>query len=115
MRFDVYHHFLFSDKGEVSARLDSIQATLTGLTQQGSQTMATTQELLDAVTALATAFAPLPAAIDALEAAVAAVTGMSATDQANIDAALAAVQELAAGVTAAVADATDGVNEVAVP
>jgi len=70
--------------------------------------MATTQELLDAVTALATAFAPLPAAIDALEAAVTAVPGIPAADQANIDAALTAVKNLTAGVVAAVTDATDG-------
>lgn len=70
--------------------------------------MATTQELLDAVNALVAAFAPLPAAIDALEAAVAAVPGISAADQANLDAALSAVKSLTDGVAAAVADATNG-------
>ena len=99
----------------IAARLDRIEMKLNGLANQGTFIMATTQNLLDAVTALAAAFAPLPAAINALEAAVGAVTGMSATDQANIDAALAAVQELAAGVTAAVTDATDGVNEAKQP
>jgi hypothetical protein len=84
---------------------------LNGLSNQGAIIMATTQEVLDAVTALAAAFAPLPAAIDALEAAVSAVSGLSTTDQANIDEALDTLKTLSAGVVSAVADATDGVNE----
>jgi hypothetical protein len=93
---------------EVSARLDRLTLLVNGLVAQGALAMATSQELLDAVTALAAAFAPLPAAIDALEAAVAAVPGIPAADQANIDAALAAVKALTDGVVAAVADATNG-------
>jgi hypothetical protein len=73
--------------------------------------MATTQELLTAVTALSEAFAPLPAAIDALEAAVAALPTMPAEDQANIDAALDAIKATTAAIALAVADATDGKSE----
>lgn len=93
---------------ELYARLDRMQFDLNGLIEMGKQTMATTQELLDTVTALAAAVEPLPAAIDALEAAIAAVAGIPAADQANIDAAVAALQSITASVSAAVADATDG-------
>ena len=70
--------------------------------------MATTQELLDAVTSLTVAFQPLPAAIDALEAAVQAVGGIPEADQANIDAAMQKVRDLTGQIATAVIDATDG-------
>ena len=99
----------------IAARLDRLELKINGLANQGAFIMATTQDLLDAVNGLAAAFAPLPAAIDALEAAVGAVQGISVADQANIDEALTAVKNLTAGVVAAVGDATDGVNEAAQP
>ena len=93
---------------ELYARLDRMQYDINGLVQMGNQIMATTQDLLGTVTALAAAVEPLPAAINALEAAIAAVAGIPAADQANIDAAVAALQSITASVSAAVADATDG-------
>jgi uncharacterized protein YoxC len=114
MRIDIYHHFICPDLTGVPAQLDRLQRDITGLIAKGNELMATTQELLDTVTALAAAVEPLPAAIDALEAAVTAASGISAGDQANIDAAVASLQAIGAGVAAAVADATDGVDEAKV-
>lgn len=108
MRIDVYHHLVVPDQIDIIARLDQMQREISGLTAQGLAIMATTKEVLDSITALTAAFAPLPAAIDALEAAINAAGGISAEDQANIDAALVAVQSLAANVASAVTDATDG-------
>lgn len=110
MRFDIYHHFAGPDPDEILARLDSLQSEISALIAQGASSMATTQELLDAVTALAAAFQPLPAAIDALEEAVAAIPGIPATDQANIDAAVESLKSITTAVAAAVTDATDGIE-----
>jgi hypothetical protein len=111
MRFDVYHHFAGPDPDEILARLVAMQSAISALTIQGHQIMATTTELLAAVTALTEAFAPLPAAIDALETAVKEVQGIPPEDQANIDAAFNALQAATAAIAVAVADATDGVDE----
>lgn len=109
MRLDIYHHVDVShDLLSIRAQLDKLLAITTGLLHQGNRQMATTQELLDKVTSLAAAFAPLPAAIDALEAAVGAVQGIPAADQANIDAAFAALNNIEAAVNAAAVDAADG-------
>jgi uncharacterized protein YoxC len=110
MRFDIYHHFAGPDPDEIIARLDGMQSAISALIAQGVTSMATTQELLDAVNALAAAFQPLPAAIDALEDAVAAIPGIPATDQANIDAAVEALKAITTAVAAAVTDATDGLE-----
>jgi hypothetical protein len=107
MKLDIYHHVSTPDLLGILTRLDRLQTLMTGLLHQGNRHMATTQELLAATQALAEAFAPLPAAIDALEAAVAAA-GIPAADQANIDAAVEALKAVQASVAAAVTDATDG-------
>lgn len=108
MRFDVFHNVVNADLLGLTARLDRIEGQLAGLLIQGNNLMATTQELLDAVTSLTVAFQPLPAAIDALEAAVQAVGGIPEADQANIDAAVQALRDVTVQIAAAVADATDG-------
>jgi hypothetical protein len=107
MKLDIYHHVSTPDLLGILTRLDRLQTLMTGLLHQGNRQMATTKEMLEAVNALAAAFAPLPAAIDALEAAVAAA-GIPAEDQANIDAAVEALKAVQASVAAAVTDATDG-------
>lgn len=108
MRFDVFHHVVDDALLSCSARLNRIESNLASLLRQGNNLMATTQELLDAVTSLTVAFQPLPAAIDALEAAVQAVGGLPAEDQANIDAAVQALRDVTVQIAAAVTDATDG-------
>jgi uncharacterized protein YoxC len=112
MKLDIYHHVSAPDLSGILARLDRLQVLVTGLLHQGNRQMATTQELLATVQGVVAAVAPLPAAIDALEAALAAalanVGGIPAEDQANIDAAFAALKDVPAAVNAAVADATDG-------
>jgi hypothetical protein len=108
MKLDIYHHVSTPDLLGILTRLDRLQTLMTGLLHQGNKQMATTKEMLDAVNALAAAFAPLPAAIDALEAAITAVPGIPAEDQANIDAAVEALKAVQASVAAAVTDATDG-------
>jgi hypothetical protein len=108
MKLDIYHHVSTPDLLGILTRLDRLQTLMTGLLHQGNKQMATTKEMLDAVNALAAAFAPLPAAIDALEAAVGAIPGIPAEDQANIDAAVEALKAVQASVAAAVTDATDG-------
>jgi hypothetical protein len=107
MKLDIYHHVSTPDLLGILTRLDRLQTLMTGLLHQGNRQMATTKEMLEAVNALAAAFAPLPAAIDALEAAVAAA-GIPAEDQANINAAVEALKAVQASVAAAVTDATDG-------
>lgn len=114
-RLDIYHHVVQKDLSSVIARLDKFEALLTGLILQGNKLMATTQEVLDKVNAVAAAVAPLGAAIDALEAAVASAGGLTAADQANLDAALAALNGVEAAVVAAVTDATNGPDAVAEP
>jgi hypothetical protein len=108
MKLDIFHHVSTPDLLGILTRLDRLQTLMTGLLHQGNKQMATTKEMLDAVNALAAAFAPLPAAIDALEAAVGAIPGIPAEDQANIDAAVEALKAVQASVAAAVTDATDG-------
>jgi hypothetical protein len=108
MKLDIYHHVSTPDLLGILTRLDRLQTLMTGLLHQGNKQMATTKEMLDAVNALAAAFAPLPAAIDALEAAVGAIPGIPAEDQANINAAVEALKAVQASVAAAVTDATDG-------
>ena len=114
-RLDIYHHVVQQDLSSVIARLDKFEALLTGLILQGNKLMATTQEVLDKVNAVAAAVAPLGAAIDVLEAAVAAAGGLTAADQANLDAALAALNGIEAAVAAAVTDATNGPDAVVEP
>jgi len=91
--------------------LTRIEVSLATLTRKVTTIMATLDELVGAVAGVATAVAPLGAAIDALEAAVSAAGGISAADQAKIDAAFASLQSIATAVNAAVADAGDGVDE----
>ncbi len=81
----------------------------------GENIMATTQELVDATAALVAAVTPLPQAINDLEAAITAAKGISPADQANIDAAFAAIQKVTTDIGAAVSDAQDGIDEAAPP
>lgn len=79
--------------------------------------MATTVELLAAVTAVTAEVARIGPAINALEAAVTAASqnaSIPPADQANIDAALASLQTVATDLAAAVADAGDNTDESAV-
>jgi hypothetical protein len=113
MKLDIFHHVSTPDLLGILTRLDRLQTLMTGLLHQGNRQMATTQEVLTTAQAIAAAVAPLPAAIDALEAALAAALanvpgGIPAADQANIDAAFEALKGVPAAVDAAVTDATDG-------
>lgn len=76
--------------------------------------MATVLDLTNSINGLSTLFAPLPAAIDALEAAVTAAlarAGLTPEEQAAINDAFDKVTALTDGLNKAVADATDGIDE----
>lgn len=81
--------------------------------------MATTQELVDLANAAAAEIAKFGPAVDALEAAITAalakIPTIPADAQADIDSAVAILQGVVSGAQTALADAADGVDEVAVP
>jgi hypothetical protein len=87
------------------------------LLYQGENIMATVDDLVSAVDVVKVEVAKIGPAVDALEAKITvalANSGISAEAQAKIDAAVADLQGIAAGVAAAVADAADGVDEAVV-
>jgi hypothetical protein len=116
MKIEIHANvYLCSSDGELLRRFDSLAANVQS---QGASIMATVQELSQAVSDLNGAFAPLPQAINDLEAKVTAAVasaGISAADQAALDQAIADIKNLTAGVSSAVTDATDGVDEAAAP
>jgi ABC-type transporter Mla subunit MlaD len=95
------------DLGGINARLDDLSTKLGAL-------MATVDDLVQAVSDLKAAVAPLSQAINDLEAKVTAAlasVGLTPEQQAKVDAAFNDIKSVAAGVTAAVADATDNIDE----
>jgi hypothetical protein len=117
MRIDIYHHFTAPDD-EIRARLVGIQSAIKGLSNQGTQIMATVLELKAAAEAAVAAVASVGEAVNALEAkiteALASVT-IPPEVQAAIDEAFASFNAIAGSATAAVADAADGVDEAKQP
>ena len=103
--------------GDLDQRLKRIEAQLAVLSKQGVLQMATAKEVKELALGIATSVGPLANAINALEAAVTALKAQVGTIPADVqqdlDDAFAALRGVSDGVNAAVADATDGVDEAA--
>lgn len=115
MRIDIHHYLHFATPdAEVIARLDAIQSALSGLSTKGSEIMATIQELKAAAVAATAAVQSVGEAVNALEAQVTAALAnvvIPVEVQTAIDEAFATFNAITDSATAAVADATDGVDE----
>ncbi len=132
MSFDIHIYHYFPGGPAEESKLADILRGIHHLTKGQANIMATLDELVaqtaatkDAVVALKTSTDKIPAAVDALEAAVTAAIAnapISAANQAKIDAAFENLNNVATDVTdsaakldAAAADAADGVDEAAQP
>ena len=110
IHIEVTHVLRDERQGSVQAQ---ILAIVQSLLSQGKQMSTEIVDLTKAVTDVVDAVKPLPAAIDKLEAAVTAATGLSPADKTAIADAIAALKGVKTNVDAAVADAGDGVDEAA--
>lgn len=97
-------------------QLTRIERSIHSVLLEGKKMTQVVDDLVAEVANLKNAFAPLPAAVDALEAKVTEALKNSGISQADFDAitaAIADIKSVAAGVAGAVTDASDGVDEAA--
>ena len=115
---DVNLHVYLHGDPSVDDRLKRIEHMLVKVIKQGETIMATTAEVAALAQAVLDAVTPLGPAIDGLEAQITALKNSGALtpqQQADLDAAFAALTSAHDGITAKVADATDGIDEAANP
>lgn len=107
---DITLHVYLHGSSEQQTR---IERALNHLLLQGSKMTQLVDDVVAEVAALKTAFAPLPGAINALEAAITSLKDPA--DVAKLTQVLADLKGIQTDVTAAATDAADGVDEAVPP
>lgn len=116
IRIDVYHHIMFDTGalGQIEQLVKQVNTKVDLLIVKGNIMTQEVDDLKTAVTEVMTAVDQLPGVVDAFEARITTLIANSGMSQADKDAVTAATADLRSSVAkalAAVADATDGIDE----